>query len=104
MLVIRVKDHAVGVDAFDASRIEIIRGPAALLYGSDITGGVVNVLDGRIPSERPVNRIEGMIMGTGRTGSKRARGRREIDGCLRESGVASTWSDARNRKCLHTDV
>ena len=63
------EDHAAGADAFDARRIEIIRGPAALLYGSDITGGVVNILDGRVPNERPANRIEGMVMGRGGLGS-----------------------------------
>ena len=59
------EDHAVGADAFDAKRVEIIRGPAALLYGNNITGGVVNILDGHIPNEKPLNRIEGVVMGRG---------------------------------------
>ncbi len=63
------EDHAVVADAFDARRIEVIRGPAVLLYGSDITGGVVNILDGRVPNERPVNRIAGMAVGRGGLGS-----------------------------------
>ena len=95
------EDHAVGVDAFDASRIEIIRGPAALLYGSDITGGVVNVLDGRIPSERPVNRIEGMIMERGGLGANERGGGGRLTGAfgnlvwrahglMRETGNVST--------------
>ncbi len=56
-------DHAVNIDAFDAGRIEIIRGPGALLYGSNATGGVINILDGRVPNERPTGFVGGTVMG-----------------------------------------
>jgi iron complex outermembrane receptor protein len=46
-------DHAEGVDVSLAERIEIIRGPASLLYGSGAIGGVVNVIDGKIPERVP---------------------------------------------------
>ena len=46
-------DHAVSIDPLSAQRIEILRGPATLLYGSSAIGGVVNVLDGRIPDYVP---------------------------------------------------
>jgi iron complex outermembrane receptor protein len=42
-------DHAVTIDPITAERVEVIRGPASLLYGSSAIGGVVNVLDRRIP-------------------------------------------------------
>lgn len=42
-------DHAVALDPLVAERIEILRGPAALLYGGSATGGVVNVIDNRVP-------------------------------------------------------
>ncbi|MDP1559444.1 MAG: TonB-dependent receptor [Nitrosomonas sp.] len=42
-------DHAVATDSLNASRIEILRGPATLLYGSGTSGGVVNVITERIP-------------------------------------------------------
>jgi iron complex outermembrane receptor protein len=42
-------DHATGTDTAAARRIEILRGPAALLYGSGAIGGLVNVDNGRIP-------------------------------------------------------
>jgi iron complex outermembrane receptor protein len=42
------EDHAVSVDSILAERIEIIRGPATLLYGSGAAGGIVNVVDNRI--------------------------------------------------------
>jgi iron complex outermembrane receptor protein len=44
-------DHAVPLDPLVAERLEVLRGPAALLYGGSATGGVVNVLDNRIPQE-----------------------------------------------------
>ncbi|WP_419815585.1 TonB-dependent receptor [Glacieibacterium sp.] len=46
-------DHAVVIDPLLAERIEVLRGPEALLYGSSAIGGVVNVLDKRIPRAVP---------------------------------------------------
>ena len=46
-------DHAVVIDPLLAERIEVLRGPAALLYGSSAVGGVVNVIDTRIPRSVP---------------------------------------------------
>jgi iron complex outermembrane receptor protein len=42
-------DHATGVDPIIAERIEVLRGPSTLLYGSGAMGGIVNVIDNRIP-------------------------------------------------------
>ena len=42
-------DHANSVEPALADRIEVVRGPATLLYGNGAIGGVVNVIDGRIP-------------------------------------------------------
>ncbi|MCW8196588.1 TonB-dependent receptor [Proteobacteria bacterium 005FR1] len=47
------QDHASSVEALLAERIEILRGPATLLYGDAAIGGVVNVIDNRIPNEVP---------------------------------------------------
>ncbi len=46
-------DHAVAINPLTADRIEVLRGPAALLYGSSAIGGVVNVVDSRIPRRVP---------------------------------------------------
>ena len=46
-------DHAVTIDPLTAERIEVLRGPAVLLFGSQAAGGVVNVIDHRIPRELP---------------------------------------------------
>ena len=48
-------DHAVTIDPLSAERIEVLRGPAVLLFGSQASGGVVNVIDHRIPREIPNN-------------------------------------------------
>lgn len=42
-------DHAVPIDPLAVERIEVLRGPAALLYGGSALGGVVNAIDNRIP-------------------------------------------------------
>ena len=42
-------DHAVALDPLVVERLEVLRGPAALLYGGNATGGVVNTIDNRIP-------------------------------------------------------
>jgi iron complex outermembrane receptor protein len=46
-------DHAVIIDPLLAERIEVLRGPAALLFGTSAVGGVVNVIDRRIPRVVP---------------------------------------------------
>ena len=51
-------DHAVPEDPNSVERLEVVRGPAALLYGGNAIGGVVNSFDNRIPSE-PVDGIHG---------------------------------------------
>lgn len=51
-------DHAVAIDPLVIEQIDVVRGPAALLYGGSAVGGVVNAIDHRIPTE-PVNGILG---------------------------------------------
>ncbi|WP_394653891.1 TonB-dependent receptor [uncultured Sphingomonas sp.] len=46
-------DHAVIIDPLLAERVEVLRGPSALLFGSSAVGGVVNVIDNRIPRRMP---------------------------------------------------
>jgi iron complex outermembrane receptor protein len=56
-------DHAVGTDPLTIRRIELVRGPAALLYGSTAVGGVVNVINNRIPDQRMGAPITGSFEG-----------------------------------------
>ncbi len=54
-------DHATSVEPLLAERIEVLRGPATLLYGSGAIGGVVNVIDNRIPGKLPENLLGGAL-------------------------------------------
>lgn len=52
-------DHAVSIEPFLAQQIEVLKGPATLLYGSGAIGGAVNVIDGRIPEAVTSQPLEG---------------------------------------------
>jgi iron complex outermembrane receptor protein len=56
-------DHAVSYDPVSAQSIEVVRGPATLLYGPNAIGGVVNVLDNRIPEDPILTPIRGSLSG-----------------------------------------
>ncbi|MFN3857023.1 MAG: TonB-dependent receptor [Caulobacter sp.] len=90
-------DHQVAIDPGEASRVEVLRGPAALLYGGSAIGGVVNVFDDRIarqPLDRPVSgRLSASASsvddGTSLSGAVRFSAGPlvfSIDGLTRESG------------------
>lgn len=53
-------DHSIAAEASTASQIEVLRGPATLFYGSGAIGGVVNVVDNRIPVDQ-VSKGEWML-------------------------------------------
>jgi iron complex outermembrane receptor protein len=55
-------DHGVSMDPLTAERIEVVRGPASLLYGNSALGGVVNVISNDIPSSIP-NHVDGFFAG-----------------------------------------
>ena len=57
------EDHAVPIDPFAAERIEVVRGPATLRYGSQAIGGVVSVENDRIPSFIPPRGYKAEIIG-----------------------------------------
>jgi iron complex outermembrane receptor protein len=56
-------DHAVTIDPLTAERIEVLRGPAALLFGGQAIGGAVNVLDRRIPRAQPRGGVHVDVLG-----------------------------------------
>jgi iron complex outermembrane receptor protein len=60
-------DHAVAINPLIADRIEVLRGPAALMFGPSAIGGVVNVIDSRIPRHLPEEPVH--IDGTAGYGS-----------------------------------
>lgn len=67
-------DHAVTVEPLLAERIEVLRGPATLLYGGGAIGGVVNVVDRKIPTAVPTRGIEAEAELRGATGTKERSG------------------------------
>lgn len=84
------QDHAVTVEPFLADQIEILKGPATLLYGPGAIGGVVNVVDGRIPQAAPAQGLAG-------------RAQLQYDG-VSDGGAGMLRIDAGNdRFALHAD-
>ena len=65
-------DHALAINPLLAKRIEVLRGPQSLQYGSAAIGGVVNVIDRRIPTEIPDEPVHlGVLAGYGSAASER---------------------------------
>ena len=83
-------DHAVAVDPLIAEQIEVIRGPATVLYGSGAVGGVVNVIDHRIPKE-PLNGVMG-------------RGETRFGGANNERSGAAVIDVGNGTFAIHADV
>ena len=54
-------DHAVATDPGEATRIEVLRGPSTLAYGGSGVGGVVNVIDERVPTRAADRGAEGRL-------------------------------------------
>ncbi len=75
-------DHAISIEPFLADQIEVLKGPANLLYGSGAIGGAVNVVDGRIPREVPTRPL------SGRAELRAASGNDERSGMFRLDGVS----------------
>ena len=71
-------DHAVTIDPFLADQVEVLKGPSTLLYGAGAIGGVVNVVDGRIP-ETPVDGVHGRAQLEGNTVNDEKNGVARID-------------------------
>ncbi|WP_203564854.1 TonB-dependent receptor domain-containing protein [Bordetella pseudohinzii] len=67
-------DHATTIEPLLADRIEILRGPATLRHGGGAIGGVVNVLDKRVPTEKPEGGLAAEAELRGATGTKERAG------------------------------
>ena len=97
-------DHAVPTDPISMERIEVLRGPGALLYGGSAVGGVVNVIDNRIPRE-PLFDATGGISGRLHLGM--ATGNSERTGAVLLETGTDTYAlhvDAFDRKSDDTRV
>ncbi len=83
-------DHAVPIDPLVVDRIEVLRGPAALLYGGNAIGGAVNALDNRIP-KRPLDGVSGSAEG-------------RLGGAERERGGAALVEAGNGAFAMHVDA
>ena len=87
-------DHSVTADPISIERIEVLRGPGALQYGGSAVGGVVNVIDNRIPREALFDDKGGV---SGKVDLGLATGNKEKStGVLLEAG--------NNRYAIHVDA
>ena len=73
-------DHGIPVDPLSAQSIEVVRGAATLRYGSQAIGGVVNILNNRVPTELPTKPLTGEISGAFDSVSRTGEGTALIDG------------------------
>ncbi len=83
-------DHAVPIDPLIVERLEVLRGPGALLYGGSAMGGVVNALDNRIPKE-PLTGLSGAV-------------ELRLGGAARERGGAALVEGGNGQLAWHADV
>jgi iron complex outermembrane recepter protein len=83
-------DHANGVDPVIAERIEVLRGPSTLLYGNGAIGGIVNVIDNRIPEAVPDKLIGGA-------------GEQRYDSATNESASALKLEGGKGNFAYHVD-
>ena len=112
-------DHAISADPLLAHRVEVLRGPATLFYGGGAIGGVVNIIDGKIPTAMPEGAVEGFVALRGNTAADERAGAFSLTGRATdnlvfhlegshreaddykvpnwdESRVDGTWADSRN--------
>lgn len=87
-------DHALPTDPIAIERVEVLRGPGALLYGGNAVGGVVNVIDNRIPREALFDTKGGV---TGKLDQSHATGNAE-------TASAALVEAGNDRYALHADV
>ena len=82
-------DHNPTIDPLAIERVEVLRGPSALLYGGTAIGGVVNIIDNRIPRET--------IKGIGGTFESR------FGGAEKERGYSALVEGGNGQFALHAD-
>lgn len=78
-------DHQVATDPQEAERVEVLRGPSALAYGGSAIGGVVNIIDDRIPDIHEAG-VHGRALGALSSGDQG----REASGALK-AGLGDRW-------------
>ncbi len=90
------EDHGVAIDPLAAQRVEIVRGPAVLRYGSEAIGGIVNILNDRIPTSAPEGGFaaETFVIGSSVDGGVQAGGLVDAGGENFAIHADAFWRDA----------
>jgi len=93
-------DHAVVAEPMLAHQVEVLRGPSGLLYGAGAVGGVVNVLDNKIPTAVPEKGFEGQAEVRANSAAKEKAGAFALTGgsgnfAVHVEGVARDAKDYR---------
>lgn len=94
-------DHGVSVDPLAAQRIEVVRGPASLLYGNNALGGVVNVVSNDIPTAVP-SHLEGTVSTQGESVTPGGAAQLALTGGLGATGALSVRAGWRDIGALRT--
>ena len=95
------QDHAVTVESVVSQQIEVIKGPAALLYGSGAAGGLVNVVTNRVPMERAEEPISGAVELRGDTATEERTGALGLDG---QAGAFAFHADYFDRETDDVEI
>jgi len=75
-------DHAVTIDPLLADSIEVVRGPATLLYGNGASGGLVNVITNRVPEALPKEPVTAALELRGDSATEERSGAARVDGAV----------------------
>jgi iron complex outermembrane receptor protein len=94
-------DHAVPMESLLVDSVEIVKGPATLLYGNGAFGGVINMEDGRIPDEAPLTPYSGALELRADTVADERTGVLRLDGGTHNF----TWhADAFRRQTTNVEI
>lgn len=87
-------EHGIEIDDYNVSKVEVLKGPATLSYGSDALGGVINIL-----SEEPAK--QGKIEGLLATGYQTNNGQASVHARLAGNQQGIYWSGYYTGKAAH---
>ena len=89
-------DHAVATEPLLASQVEVLRGPSALIHGGGAMGGVVNILDNKIPTAIPEKGYAGSVEMRYGSGAREKAGAFSLTGGAGQIAVhAEAWRAMR---------